>query len=131
MIVLDTHVLIWWVSDAKKLSKKAQKTIEAQKSENAILVSSMSVWEIYSLVKNGRLQLTMDTDSWLEKIEHLPFIQFVPIDNKIAAKSVLLPGELHNDLADRIIIATAREKGATLVTADERLRKYAPVQSLW
>ena len=131
MIVLDTHVLIWWVSDPDKLSLSAQKAITSAMATDSILVSSISVWEIYLLIKKERLMLTMDTDSWLEKIENLPYVQFIPIDNKIAAKSVTLPGEFHNDPADRIIVATAREKGAFLITADERIKHYSHIQSLW
>lgn len=131
MIVLDTHVLIWWVSDPEKLSKKAQKMIESESKSGLILISSISIWEIYLLVKKERIKLAMDIDSWLEKLESLPRIQFIPIDNKIAAKSINLPGEFHNDPADRMIVMTAREKGAVLVTKDERIRKYPHIQSIW
>lgn len=131
MIVLDTHVLVWWVSDPEKLSYAAQKAIESEIKRGVLLVSSISVWEICLLVKKQRLKLTMDTDRWLEEIESLPFLQFVPIDNSIAAKSVYLPGTLHEDPADRMIIATAKENGAMLVTSDERIRKYPNVQALW
>src|SRR5579864_4481874 len=118
MIVIDTHVLIWWISQPEKLSEKARKIIETEKKSGTILVSSISVWEIYLLIAKDRLKLTMDTDSWLENIENLPYIQFVPVDNRIAARSVTLPGEFHSDPADRIIVATAREKGIPLVTND-------------
>jgi PIN domain nuclease of toxin-antitoxin system len=131
MIVIDTHVLIWWLSHPKKLSQKAVQAIDREKEGGLILVSSISVWEVYLLIQKNRLSLTMDTDAWFERVESLPYIQFVPIDNKIAAKSVTLPGELHNDPADRIIVATAREKGIPLVTSDERIRRYSEVVSLW
>lgn len=131
MIVIDTHILIWLVSDPDKLSSKAQKLLKEEEKEGVMLVSSISIWEIYLLVEKGRLSLSMDTDSWVEKLEQLPFLQFVPVDNRIAAKSVTLPGELHADPADRIIIATARERGAVLVTSDEKIRLYPHVQALW
>ncbi len=131
MIVLDTHVLIWWISDPEKLSSRALEVIEKESNNGLILVSSVSVWELYLLIKKDRLKLTMDTDSWLEKIESLPFVQFIPIDNQIAAKSVNLPGDFHADPADRMIVATAREKGTSLVTSDERIQKYPHVQCIW
>lgn len=131
MIVLDTHVLLWWVSDPNKLSSKAQEAIKKESSKGLILVSSISVWELYLLVKKERLKLTMDTDSWIEKVEKLPFIQFVPVDNRIAAKSVILPGKFNEDPADRMIVATTREKGAVLITNDKRIRNYSYVRSLW
>lgn len=131
MILIDTHVLVWWISEPEKLSEKANKALEQEKKSGIILVSSITVWEIYLLIKKGRLQLTMDTDSWLENIENLPFIQFIPVDNVIAAKSVTLPGEFHSDPADRIIVATARERGISLITSDERIKKYTFLKTMW
>jgi PIN domain nuclease of toxin-antitoxin system len=131
MILLDTHVLIWWISDPEKLSVNAAKAIKRESENGELLVSSISVWEIYLLVTKGRLTLTMDVDRWIEQIEQLPFIQFIPVTNRIAAKSVTLPEDFHADPADRIIVATAREKGIMLITSDERIRNYSHVQSLW
>lgn len=131
MILLDTHTLVWWVSNPEKLSKKAQTLIERERTSGEMLVSSISVWEIYMLIKKGRLKLTMDPDSWLAKVESLPFLRFVAIDNRIAAKSVTLPGTFHPDPADRMIVATAWESGAVLITSDERIRRYRYVQSRW
>lgn len=131
MIVLDTHTLIWWVNDSSRLSTKALNIINREKKDGQILVSSMSVWEVYLLVKKGKLILTVDTESWFKRIENLPFVQFMPVDNMIAAKSVNLPGEFHEDPADRIIVATAKETGAILVTIDEKIRKYKYVKSVW
>lgn len=131
MIVLDTHVLVWWISDPEKLSPKAQQLINTEKENGMLLISSISVWEIYMLISKKKLALSIDTDRWLETIESLPFIAFVPVDNTIAANSVSLPGELHADPADRIIIATARSKGIPLVTCDQKIRNYAHVESVW
>lgn len=132
MIVLDTHVLVWWVDEPARLSAKVKKIIEtALKSEEAILASSVSVWEIYLLAKKGKLGFSIDIDSWMQKIESIAFLQFVPVDNRIAAKSVMLPDPLHSDPADRIIIATAREFGAQLATSDKKILNYRHVQSIW
>ena len=131
MIVLDTHVLVWWVSNPEKLSKKAQKSVESNLKKGHILVSSISVWEIYMLVKKSRLKLTIDVNTWLEKLEQSGIIQFVPVDNKIAADSVNLPACLFGDPADRIIISTARQFAAAVLTADKKILNYPHVQSLW
>lgn len=131
MIVLDTHVLVWFVSSPQKLSLNAQKRIHQETKKNEALVSSISIWEVYMLIKKKRLKLTMHQDTWLEKVESLPFIQFVPVDNRIASQSVNLPEPLHNDPADRIIITTALSLGATLITSDRRILRYLHVQSLW
>lgn len=131
MIILDTHVLVWWVNNPKKLSTKAREAIEKEMKTGGILVSSISVWEIYMLVKKGRLKLKIDIDTWLGKVEELPFLEFVPVDNTIAAKSVTLPKWTHKDPADRMIVATALQNGSTLLTSDERIRNYLQEQSIW
>lgn len=132
MIVLDTHVLIWWIDNPQKLSNKARKIIDEEKlEEENILISSISTLEIYRLVKNGKLELTNHIDSWIGKIESLPFVKFIPVDNKIAAESIMLPDFSNNDPADRIIVATALVHGATLITSDKKILDYPNVQSIW
>lgn len=131
MIVLDTNVLIWWISDSGKLSRKARKIIEEAEKKKAIYISSISVLEIHVLVKKGKLRLNTLADNWLEKIENLSYVHFVPIDNKIAVQSVKLDSFEHKDPADRIIIATALNIGAKLVTSDKKILDYPHVQSIW
>lgn len=131
VILLDTHVLIWWISQPEKLSSKVKSRIDIESKKNEVLISSISIWEIYLLVKRNRLRLTMDLDTWVEKIEQIPFLHFIPVDSAIAAKSVKLPPPLHKDPADRMIIATALEENAVLVTSDKRIIRYTHVQTLW
>jgi|SRR3989344_2126732 len=132
MILLDTHTLIWWVDSPQKLSKNARTVIEKEKSkEKSILVSSISTLEIYLLIKKGKLILTNYPDVWLEKIESLPSVKFIPIDNKVAVQSVNLPDFSHKDPADRIIIATSLLEGATLITSDNKILKYKHARAVW
>lgn len=131
MIVLDTHTLIWWIGTPETLSKKARSLIEKESKQGEILVSAISVWEIYLLVKKGRLKLSLDTDIWIKTVEQLPTLRFVSVDTVIAAKSVMLPEPLHRDPADRMIIATAQVHGAPLVTSDAKILAYRHVQSIW
>lgn len=139
MIILDTHTLVWWVTVPAKLSRNAQKIIEASnkqsfstnKNKEQILVSSISIWEICLLVKSKGLKFSVDINTWISRVEKLPNIQFIPVDNSIFAKSVMLPEPFHKDPADRIIVTTAREYGAKLVTSDKRILNYPHVQSVW
>ncbi|MBW2704964.1 MAG: type II toxin-antitoxin system VapC family toxin [Deltaproteobacteria bacterium] len=131
MIVLDTHAWIWFTSKPEALSKKAQKALDAAVKEKNVLVSSISVWEVALLVDKKRLKLSMDVTDWIAKSESLPFIQFIPVSNSIAVKSVNLPQPLHSDPADRIIIATALSIGAPLITKDKKISDYAPVKTIW
>jgi PIN domain nuclease of toxin-antitoxin system len=131
MIVLDTHAWIWFTSNPEALSKKAKKAVDAAVKEKNVLVSSISAWEVALLVKNKRLKLSMDVTDWIAKSEILPFIQFIPVSNSIAVKSVNLPQPLLSDPADRIIIATALSTGAPLVTKDKKISDYSHVKTIW
>lgn len=132
MIVLDTHALVWWVSNPRRLAAKARKTIEAALTDgDALAVSSISTWEIAMLAAARRLELTMDVDTWVSRVEALPALNFIPVDNRIALRAVHLEGFPHRDPADRLIVATALGLGATLVTADARLHAYRPVHTIW
>ena len=131
VIVLDTHALIWWVSDPGQLSKTAQTTIEAARKDNALYVSCISSWEIALLAQRNRLQLALDVRDWLARCEALPFVTFVPVTTAIAVESTRLPDFPHNDPADRIIVATALSLGAKLITKDEKIHLYRNLQSVW
>lgn len=131
MIVLDTHVWVWWVSGVEPLPPKARRLIRAAREQKAIYLSSISVWEVAQLAARGRLQLTMNVVDWVAKSEVLPFVHFIPVDNAIALKSVQLPGTLHQDPADRMIIATALTLGFPLVTRDEKIARYPHVRTIW
>lgn len=130
MILLDTNALIWWSTSPEKLSRKARKIIDDTIKKEEILASSISVWEVYLLMKKNRVEFSIDVDSWLEKLESLEFVKFVPVDNKIASQSVKLDFD-NSDPADRIIIATALNIGAKLVTSDRKILDYSHVQSIW
>ena len=130
MIILDTHVWVWFVSNPELLSQKSKKAVNIAMEEKNMFISSISAWEVALLVSRKRLKLTMDTEDWISKSEMLPFLRFIPVDNSVAVKSVNLPEPLHNDPADRIIIATAISQGATLITKDEKILNYPYVKAL-
>lgn len=131
MIVLDTHVWVWFVSNPELLSKPAKKAIDAAMAQKEIFISSISAWEVALLVDKKRLELTLDITDWIAKTEKLQFFQFIPVDNSVAVKSVNLPQPLHSDPADRIIIATAITIAASVVTKDEKILNYPHVKSIW
>ena len=131
MIVLDTHVLVWWLGGDKRLSRAAARAIRGAQADENIVVSGISAWELATLVVRGRVQLTLDAGDWLARAAAIDGVRFQPVDNAIAVESVVLPGEFHRDPADRIIVATARKLDASLVTADEKIRSYAHVRTIW
>jgi len=132
VIVLDTHVLIWWVNDSKQLSSTGKRAInKALKRREEILISSISAWEIIMLVKKDRLTLTMDVNDWIVTTAAIESVRYIPVDNTVAMQSVVLPGEFHSDPADRMIVALARHYSAPLVTADQRILAYEHVKTIW
>jgi PIN domain nuclease of toxin-antitoxin system len=132
VILLDTHALVWWVAEPDRIPTRSRRLIDAAlKSSEALAVSAISVWEIAMLVERGRLRLTIDSDTWIANVESLPFLAFQSVDTVIARRAVHLPAFPHRDPADRMIVATALGLNATLVTADRRLRAYAPLRTSW
>ncbi len=131
VIVLDTHVLIWWVTGDAALSKKAQAAIDHELEDGRIVLSAISAWEIAMLADRQRLVLSMEVQSWLAAVAQIESVSFAPVDVEIATKSVQLPGEFHQDPADRIIVATARKLAVPLVTKDDKIRAYAHVKTIW
>ena len=131
MVLLDTHVWLWWLSSPDVLSKTARAAIDAAATNYAVRVSSISAWEVAMLAHKQRLQLRMPVEDWIGRSEALPFLRFVPVDNAVAVRSVNLPQPLHPDPADRIIVATALLLGAPLVTKDAKLHGFAPLKSVW
>ena len=132
MLVLDTHVLLWWVNDSDLLSVKAKKAIEKTLFEGSeVIVSTISAWEVSMLIAKGRLILSMDVESWFDEVAQIDGVRFQPVDTEIGIKSTALPGSFHKDPADRMIVATARKLAVPLVTADEKIRKYQHVKTIW
>ncbi|TGG93587.1 type II toxin-antitoxin system VapC family toxin [Natronospirillum operosum] len=133
MIVLDTHVLVWWVNGSGQLSLNAKNAIEDERvsEEGLVLVSAISAWEIAMLVRADRLTLTMSVDDWLDTVAAIEGVRFVPIDNEVGVESTRLPGAFHKDPADRMIVALARHMNAPLATADNKIRAYKHVKSIW
>jgi PIN domain nuclease of toxin-antitoxin system len=119
------------VASPDEVSRAAREAIDGAMEREEILISSISCWEVALLVRKGRLELTMPAEDWIARSEALPFVQFVPLDNRIAIRSNHLPGELHDDPADRIIVATALTLGTPLVSKDSRIRDYPHVETIW
>ncbi len=124
-IVLDTHIWIWAVIGSSKLLKSFQTHFEQASKIQDILISPMSIWEIGMLVEKNRIQVDMDVEDWIEQALDIPGIQLCPITPRISIHSTRLSGEVHGDPVDRLLIATAYEENAVLVTCDKKILKYA------
>lgn len=132
MLVLDTHVLIWWVNGDSNLPKTVSRLINREsKEDNSLLISAISAWEISMLIEKERLVLAIDIHAWLEEVKRIPAVRFIPIEVGVAVNSTQLPGKFHNDPADRMIVALAREYSVPLITADEKILSYQHVKTVW
>lgn len=98
--------------------------IESAASRGAVLIPAISIWEVAMLVGKGRLALSMPIGEWCRQALALPGFSLAHLTPDVAIESCQLPGGLHHDPADRMIAATARVLGATVVTRDEKLLAY-------
>ena len=124
-LLLDTHVIVWLMEGIARLSRTARQRIEEAANEGLLRVSAISVWEIASLESKARLRFDRDCQTWINEMLSSPGLRLVPLTPDIAVQSTRLPGLVHGDPADRILMATARVLNATLLTADARIRAYA------
>ncbi len=122
--LLDTHVWIWLQEADKQLPLPTVRMLESVQAERRLFASAISVLEIAQLEIKGRIQLTSNIHAWLEESFVDNGIQLLTLSPKIAVESTRLPGNLHRDPADRILAATARIEGMTLLTRDTRLLDY-------
>ena len=123
-VVLDTHVLIWLLAGDERISPALRQTVDNASYANGAHVSAISLWEVSMLEAKDRLILYRDVGTWVETVATHPGLTIVPLAPEIAVASTRLPGELPGDPADRMIVATARVLGATLITADRALLDY-------
>jgi len=129
--LLDTHTWIWWHTDPDRLSAKVRRLIGTPSRYQELLLSAISPWEFCQLVAKGRLEVSQASREWVELAMDLPKLRLVPLTPTIACDATTLPAPLHDDPADRIIIATARAENATVLTKDRRLHDYPHVRALW
>jgi PIN domain nuclease of toxin-antitoxin system len=126
VVLLDTHALIWIVARAP-MSSGSLTTIRDAASKEQVLVSPVSAWEVGLLAnaRRSRIRFLPTPQKWLERALSTPGIRLTPLSSEAALEAAFLPGDLHRDPADRLLIATARELGAPLVTRDQMILAYA------
>jgi PIN domain nuclease of toxin-antitoxin system len=126
LLLLDTCAVIWISSEEAEITAEALDALErAQEVGESTYVSPITAWELGLLVARGRLSLLMSPERWFERLLQAPGIELADMPPEVLIASSFLPGEPPRDPADRIIAATAREFGYTLVTRDKPLLTYA------
>ena len=126
LLLEATHCWIWAQRGLiQQLSRMALQSIKDGERDGNLRISVISIWELAMLEKRGRVALPMNVRTWVEQALSKPGIAVAPLTPEIAIESVHLPGEMHGDPADRMLVATARVLGATLVTKDAQLIRYS------
>ena len=129
--MLDTHTWIWWHMNPQKLSQKVKKIIADTNRYDEIILSAISPWEFSKLLESKKIGISCDPEDWINSALDMPKFRLVPLFPVLAYRSTVLPQPFHNDPADQIIVATAREENATILTKDERILSYKNVRSIW
>ena len=119
VILLDTHVLLWADSKDRKLGRKTRALIDRSWSTGQVAVAAIVFWEAGMVAARGRLKLPLPLPQWRQSLLAAGLLEF-PLDGSVAIRALDLAG-LPDDPADRFIVATALERHAALVTADEKL----------
>ena len=126
ILLLDTHVWLWFaLGNADKLGNSARQEIENAACNGRLAVSAISVWEIGMLDAKIRITLGAPCEKWIETALKLPGFRLIGLEPEISIASTRLPDEFHPGPADRILVAIARARNATLATADERIISYS------
>ena len=129
--VLDTHVWIWWHIHPKKLSKRVRSIISHPDQYEELLLSAISPWEFSKLLEKKRMGISCDPEKWIREALEMSKLRLVPLTPTLSYRSTTLPPPFHEDPADQIIVATAREEKATVMTKDKLIQEYTHVRTLW
>lgn len=123
MVLLDTCALIWSVN-GDPLSREAVRLMARAGSTGALYLSPVSAWEIGVLVSRGRLSLEVPAEAYIAQAFNQPGIRVAELTPEIAVRASSLPGQLHEDPADRLLVSTAIVMGLRFMTRDRRILDY-------
>lgn len=129
VILLDTHVWLWWVHGDRKLPDGLSREILRREAEG-LAVSAFSCWELGTLIRRGRVDLGMSIDTWITRSTNDPRIEILPVTKEIAIAAATLPSFPNQDPGDGIIVATAIKHDAVLATCDRFLLDYPGIRCL-
>lgn len=129
MILLDTHIWIWWVLGSHRLKPSHEERLREAEGEG-LGVSIMSCWEVAKLVELNRLELPLAVDDWLSAGLRYPGVELLDLSVEIVVEATRLPGDFHRDPVDQLLVATARCREIALATADGAILAYDHVKTL-
>jgi len=115
----------------QKLSGKVRALISSPNRYSELLLSAISLWEFSKLLEKQRLAISCNPEEWIREALEMPKLRLVHLSPSIAYRSTVLPKPFHDDPCDQIIVATAREENATVLSADERIQNYPHCRNMW
>jgi PIN domain nuclease of toxin-antitoxin system len=121
MILLDTHIWLWWLLGDGQLSDRERDSLDNLATNRLIAISWVSVWETEMLERKGRISLEPNFKIWIRKATSPDFISLLPADLEVVLAQRKLPENFHQDPADRLISATSILSGYKLATHDSRI----------
>jgi PIN domain nuclease of toxin-antitoxin system len=125
-VLLDTHVWVWAADDAAKLGAAARRRLaRAEAQGEPLAISVASIFEIAALHTAGRLRFTVPLERWIEESIEGGRLRVLNLDREVATSAGLIPATTLGDPVDRWLVATSREHGTPLVTADRKILEYA------
>lgn len=130
MILLDTHVWLWWLLGSPRLPAKERAALDRAGARRAVRLAAVSLWEAQMLHAKGRLTLDRAFDVWIREAAGIGVVEIVPLDVEVVIALADLPAAFHGDPADRLIVATARAHRLPLATHDRAIRSSRAVK-LW
>jgi PIN domain nuclease of toxin-antitoxin system len=129
VIILDTHIWVWWNHNDLRLTNQYQEIINQERSQG-LGVCSISLIEISRLVSQNRLIIPCSMQEWFKIALAQKGVQVLSITPEIALDAYALPGDFHKDPADRIIVATARIYNVPLISVDDKILAYPDVKNI-
>ena len=127
MILLDTHIWVWWVSRPDRLQARHRELLELG-ADRVFGVSIISCWEVAKLVEYERLKLDRTVGLWIESALAEPGVSLLPLHPRIVVESTQLPQPFHRDPADQLLVATARIFQCSIMTEDSKIAAYPHIR---
>ena len=121
MVLLDTHIWLWWLLGDGDLSSKEREVLEQLAASNMLAISWVTIWETEMLERKGRIQLLPDFQTWIRLATKPEIITLLSADTEVVLAQRQLPDSFHGDPADRLITATSILSGYELATHDQRI----------
>jgi PIN domain nuclease of toxin-antitoxin system len=131
LILLDTHVLVWAMTEPQRVSRAAASAIQRGRVGGGLGIAAITLWEMALLFSRGQLRAPGTVEDSIQSLLDRAGVNVRPLTPTIVALATQFPEDYPRDPADRLIGATARAEGITLVTRDERIRQSKLLKTVW